>query len=655
MTLAVEIVTSNPVAKHVDYAQLSDRMASVLYQTGETQLALARLDSAEKSMGYLHQNPDDFSQIYRYDIFSEVINSKTNLLFEEWKKNPTRDPDALATQINRHLAFLNTLKEVQINPAARLDIFQESYALFSSAVAFYYDQYQRTGDQDDIINALKFSEKTRDQLLSENLIRGRQEKSSNLDPDILNQENNIQRKIADIELLLFRSKKESKSKEAKKFQEQKKQLELELEKIWIEIGSLESKNEIAELKTSSLLNKARKMLGPRSVFIEFFQADNADYVFIGSRHELTLVKLADFEALQRQQIALYGAFKAGSEDWQKHAHNIFAALIPVWSKLPENTDHLVIIPHGSWGYLPFETLLENGPDEYANTVPPILLRKYSISYANSLSTLVQLIAQRNHSRDLLAAFAPKYNAIRITEEDTSSSEIYAALVRSGEYALPGAQKEVESITALLGGTAYLNDSATKEAFHNVADQYQIVHLSMHALLEEEDPKFSRLLFTKTSDSPLDNSVFASELYNMNLDIDLAVLSACNTGAGQIKKGEGIMSLSRAFQHAGVASTVHSLWKVPDDATAEIMVGFYSHLKDGVGKAEALRRAKLGYLENAVAPQRRHPFYWAGFIASGNISPVISSHAPGRLLIILSGGILLLLIGFFLVWRSWKAK
>ncbi len=82
-----------------------------------------------------------------------------------------------------------------------------------------------------------------------------------------------------------------------------------------------------------------------------------------------------------------------------------------------------------------------------------------------------------------------------------------------------------------------------------------------------------------------------------------------------------MSLSRAFNYAGVPSVVHSLWKLPDDATADIMPVFYVGLKEGESKSAALRRAKLEYMRNTLAPEQKHPYYWAGFVVNGDIQPI----------------------------------
>ena len=105
-----------------------------------------------------------------------------------------------------------------------------------------------------------------------------------------------------------------------------------------------------------------------------------------------------------------------------------------------------------------------------------------------------------------------------------------------------------------------------------------------------------------------------EIYNLQLEADLVVLSACETAAGILKTGEGVMSLSRGFAWAGVPSTVTSLWKVNEEATAKIMVSFYENLRQNYPKDVALKQAKMTYLKNN--PEAA-PYFWAAFILVGN--------------------------------------
>ena len=107
---------------------------------------------------------------------------------------------------------------------------------------------------------------------------------------------------------------------------------------------------------------------------------------------------------------------------------------------------------------------------------------------------------------------------------------------------------------------------------------------------------------------------------MQFKTGLAVLSACNTGNGELRRSEGVMSLARAFAYAGCPSTVMSLWSIPDESTSKVMLEFYKNLKNGEPKDIALQKAKLEYLENCP-PQYSIPNEWGATVVIGNISPI----------------------------------
>ena len=127
-----------------------------------------------------------------------------------------------------------------------------------------------------------------------------------------------------------------------------------------------------------------------------------------------------------------------------------------------------------------------------------------------------------------------------------------------------------------------------------------------------NPLYSKLVFAP-SDSLEDGFLNVHEIYPLNLNADLVVLSACNTGQGKIEKGEGIMSLSRAFSYAGSPRMIASLWKADDATTSQIMVGLYKMMNDGYSIHEALREAKLKFLTDQKVTAFRHPYFWSGFV------------------------------------------
>jgi len=136
-------------------------------------------------------------------------------------------------------------------------------------------------------------------------------------------------------------------------------------------------------------------------------------------------------------------------------------------------------------------------------------------------------------------------------------------------------------------------------------------------------EFSYIAFQNEADSTAVNNsrLYVNELYNLELNADLVVLSACETGLGELKRGEGVISLARGFTYAGAKSTLTSLWSVNDAQTTKLMESFYTNLKDGMTKDKALRKAKLDYLNNE---NLNAPYFWAGFIPAGDMSAISSN-------------------------------
>jgi CHAT domain-containing protein len=294
------------------------------------------------------------------------------------------------------------------------------------------------------------------------------------------------------------------------------------------------------------------------------------------------------------------------------------------AKLDTSINRLIIIPDDFLSQIPFEllgdyTAWKNKPPVSFSELP-FLMKKYTIQYAPSCHLLLhQMEQKRAKAPKLFAGFAPEYES-----SDTLAPLLAtrSALVRDGIYDLPGAKDEVKTVAALTAGKTFLGHSANEKAFKSAAANYRILHFAAHSQVDENNPNFSRLLLSHSpGDTSEDSNLNAIELQNLELRADLAVLSACNTGTGLVRSGEGSVSLARAFMQAGVPATVMSLWKVPDEATRHIMVEFYKNLKAGQRKDDALRNAKLTYLASVKDPWLASPFYWAGFVAAGDMRPI----------------------------------
>lgn len=186
--------------------------------------------------------------------------------------------------------------------------------------------------------------------------------------------------------------------------------------------------------------------------------------------------------------------------------------------------------------------------------------------------------------------------------------------------LPWSKIEISQAAKIFSGKIFFEDQASEKNFKTYSPQAAIVHLATHAEINDTAALYSKFIFTENKDSTEDNLLYTYELYNMKLNSELAILSACNTGTGKLVHGEGIMSLARGFRYAGCRNIMMSLWQVDDKATSLIIEYFFQNIAKGMGKSEALQSAKLQYLNNAH-PAKAAPYYWAGLILIGDNEPL----------------------------------
>lgn len=326
-----------------------------------------------------------------------------------------------------------------------------------------------------------------------------------------------------------------------------------------------------------------KVLKKNQMLIEYYFAKSGLYRLMISADEVIFSELAASETIQSLTDSLiYGILEI--KDIRQEAIQLASKILP---EIPDGVSEIIIVPDGKLTQIPFEILIQN--DKY-------LIEEYYISYASSFQLYEEQVAiSKKKSKAGWLGFAPDYK----------------------ETKLPNNKIEVSTISALTSGKAVVGSEATKNKFLNNSKEATILHLATHADLDRENPMLNKMVFYEVEGQP--NELTAAEIYNLNLNASLAVLSACNTGIGKADSGDGVLSMSRAFTYAGVSSTIMSLWQVPDNETAEIMILFYEHLKDGKAKNEALALAKRDFITNN--PLKSHPYFWAGFVVNGDLSPI----------------------------------
>lgn len=369
----------------------------------------------------------------------------------------------------------------------------------------------------------------------------------------------------------------------------------------------------------SLIKKTPK----DAAIIEYFIGVKTLYIFKITHSGLEYFKVekpADFE----QKCANFikntnGTIAFSAELYTASANTLFDILLkkPLQG-LSNDIKRLIVIPdhillHLSFDALPYRKV------QTAEKQLPYLIRKYALSttYSNQL-----LFSERNRSlRKKIAygGFGLEYDDYTLQGFKQLKIAGDTLLKKRSAGRLPNSDDEIAEIANMLDGDAWVNSLATKQAFLQHATQYGVLHLAMHGIVDENAPLNSALIFSRTKDQSEDFILRAAEIYGMDLNAQMAVLSACNTGNGDLAP-DGVRSLARAFTHAGCPSMVASLWYAYDGPTREILVSFFKYLKAGKPKDIAMQMAKNDYLDHA-SPTYIMPEYWSNLTVIGDTSPL----------------------------------
>lgn len=276
---------------------------------------------------------------------------------------------------------------------------------------------------------------------------------------------------------------------------------------------------------------------------------------------------------------------------------------------------LLIVPDGALRILPFAALRRENR---------LLVEWKPLHTVVSMTVYAELKKMRGRAADApiewLAFGDPRFPETANRAPQTVSAELRAASQRGLELErLPFSQDEVKSIAALYPrhSQTYLGLDATEDRAKSLSPAARLIHFAVHAFLDEDNPLDSALVLTvpERRGEGRDNGLLQAWeiIEQVRLNADLVVLSACETGLGKEERGEGLIGLTRAFQYAGARSILASLWRVDDRKTAQLMTEFYTAMRSGKSKDEALQTAQLNLIRRNAAD----PYYWAAFSLIGD--------------------------------------
>jgi CHAT domain-containing protein len=577
----------------------------------------------------LRANPANFTGSFASYRLFDALFKKAELLVRLYRAQPREEWLADAHAAYRaSLAILHYIEKSYDTDDAKLFLKKRNGAVYQGALEVCLELDRLHPDKGYLEQAYLISERSKASVISANL----QERTlKGLPGDgSLQKEEDIKYNIARLDVKLEQTTDKS---ALQQIAAEKSGYEIALAKLQ---QKLEQDGNYYRLKYEDTIPGIRTLqahLEPNQALISFFLTTDALHVFLLTRSSFAHARIDSLPALVRD-VADWLEMLKTVENGRKFrggplGDQLSQLLIrPIRTLVPDK-DEWIIVPDGFLYFLPFESLPSGTGDE-------TMLETTTISYQFASRLILTPEPGANQQAPVMGvlAFAP------FTGDRFLSTGTYRFPP------LPASRVEIGG----LPGAGYTGPQATKTRFLQNLNRYPILHLATHAVSSVDNVAGSFIAFYPQKDSPIENCLFLEELYGLDMNkTKLVVISACETGQGELVSNEGVISLARAFAYAGCASSISSLWKADDQSTSFILQRFYVYLEKGYKKSTALRQAKLDYLASGTV--NRSPAYWSHLVLIGDTAPLyprdIHSWWWGLLLILVGG------VGFWMIRRRLK--
>lgn len=608
-------------------------LGKALSKKGRVEEALAYLEPAYENLEAQRQNnwlSTDQQKKY-LQLAAILIRSSTEVV----------DPELL---LKNAISVAEDYRSWQMEHAQTLS--SVVAAIYDEGLLYYYQQYQSDQKRFFLEKAFELSEKKKAGLLLSAIQKSQATTFANIPDSLIQKEQSLNKKISQLQQQQFNPANASVKEELFALKNQRQQFIQQLEKNYPDYFKLKYNTETVSFKKIKINCKKNQStivsyhLANDSVFAFVITPDKEDFLNLGKQNKLFAQILSLRSNIENYTTINESDVENANLQFTQTAHDLYQQLIRPLKNKYTLTTRLTIIPDGPLGYLAFELLLGNKPIQ-ANLFKQhdYLLREHAISYAYTANILFTLQNRpRANGLKSLLALAP-----------TFKDNMY------GLANLYHNKAEVEEVSKLFGGDRLMDAEATKANFIKAAPDYRMLLLATHANANPRAGDFSWLAFTEQKDTVDNELLYARELYNLNLPADLVVLSACETGVGEYRRNEGLMTLTRGFFYAGAGSLVNTLWSVDDDKNSQLIRQFFHWLKSGTEKDIALQKAKLDFLEDYPHAEV-HPAYWAAPIATGDMAAVsLNDGWTGWSYLKFGGLVVLMLVMIRLVFRRKGTK
>jgi CHAT domain-containing protein len=534
----------------------------------------------------IHANPTRFSGIFSYiNVFNTLIAKAETFhrLYEQsgkikWAEDELNTYDA-------SFKLLEYVERTYESDEAKLFLEKTKYLVHAKPIDIALALHQKTGKIAFLEKAFELDQKNKATLL---VFNQQQNQLAATSPGMTGKERQLKSAITRLSLkamhLTNEKQREGLNQQIRDAEMQLGRLQEELSKTYPSVSVIPSAKSLQE-----------KLLDAHTQLISYHLSENKLTVFSitssSFKCEQKTVDAAFPHDLENYILQLRD-IEGNKTDtaFERKLHSLLFDKV-----LDKDHRHLVIIPDDELNYLPFEAL---------KTESGYMVQDYTIQYQYSAALLKK--EHTDFSNQTTLGFAP-----------------FATVSHNGNglhfNRLPFSSEEITDIK----GQAYIGEKATKKAFTEAISNYNIIHLATHAVTNDSADHLSFIAFAPGNYSNKeDYLLYTQEIYNLSLQSTrLVILSACETGNGKLVRGEGIMSMNRAFAYAGCPDVIASLWKADDFSTSFLAKKIHEYLAKGLPVADAVTKAKCDYLESKeINPRMKNPAYWANLIFIGNYEP-----------------------------------
>jgi CHAT domain-containing protein len=528
------------------------------------------------------QNPGSFSGIFSYIQLFNTLTAKADAFHQLYVQTKKIDWAKLELQtFQSAYKLVDYVERSYDSDEARLFLNKIKYFVHHQPIDIAFDLYTKTKEQHYLESAFFFDQKNKASVLSFNQYLD--EHARIQDTSVVKKERTLRTQITRLSL---QATKTADVSALSKINASIREAEIELGRIQEQMAA--SVN-AAFNSLPGVKELQKQVLDNQNCLVSYHLSDSHLIIFLLTKNFFTGYKKhlpATFYDTLSKAVQSFSNGEKVHDLASKQLHQLLFSEV-----VASNKSSVIIIPDDELNYLPFDAL--------KNTDGKYFIEDHSVQYQYSTAFL----RQENFS-------FKKASSIGFAPFAQSSYKDSNLALQKLPFSLNEITQTIEE--------KKIGNSATKAELLKTIQHYSVIHLATHAQINSKEPDLSFIALSP-SQSQSDYLLYAKEIYDLELNnTDLVILSACETGAGNLEKGEGVMSLSRAFSYAGCPNIITSLWKADDESTAYIINRFYSYLEDGASINTALQQAKKDYLRDAkVHPRKKHPFYWAHLVFIGN--------------------------------------